>query len=44
MFVAERIRRTIENEPFPRQQELPQGRLTASIGISSFPEDRNNFV
>jgi diguanylate cyclase (GGDEF)-like protein len=39
VFVAERIRRAIENEPFPRQKELPQGRLTASIGVAAFPEN-----
>jgi diguanylate cyclase (GGDEF)-like protein len=39
VFVAERIRRAIENAPFPRQKELPQGRLTASIGVAAFPED-----
>lgn len=39
VFVAERIRRAIEKEPFPREQELPQGRLTTSIGVAAFPED-----
>ncbi|KAF0218692.1 MAG: GAF sensor-containing diguanylate [Geobacteraceae bacterium] len=39
IFVAERIRRTIENEVFAGEEDLPQGRLTTSIGISSFPED-----
>jgi len=39
VFVAERIRRAIENEPFPRGKELPRGHLTASIGVSTFPED-----
>jgi diguanylate cyclase (GGDEF)-like protein len=39
VFVAERVRRAIENEPFPREKELPRGRLTASIGVAAFPED-----
>jgi diguanylate cyclase (GGDEF)-like protein len=39
VFVAERIRRAIENEPFPREKELPLGRLTASIGVAAFPEN-----
>lgn len=39
IFVAERIRRSIENELFAGEEDLPQGRLTTSIGISSFPED-----
>ncbi len=39
LFVAERIRRAIENEIFPGETGLPQGKLTTSIGISSFPGD-----
>ncbi len=43
LFVAERIRRTIENENFPGETSLPQGMLTASLGISSFPNDGEKF-
>jgi len=39
LFVAERVRRGIESEPFPRENELPLGRLTTSVGVASFPED-----
>ncbi|WP_306533914.1 diguanylate cyclase [Geobacter sp.] len=39
IFVAERIRREIEAEEFPHEENLPQGRLTASIGVASYPED-----
>ena len=39
LFLAERIRHGIEIELFTGEQNLPQGRLTASIGLSSFPED-----
>lgn len=39
MFVAERMRRTIEKESFPQEAKLPHKRLSASLGISSFPED-----
>lgn len=39
IFVAERIRRSIEKESFPHESCLPNGRLTASLGIASFPED-----
>ncbi|AJE03853.1 diguanylate cyclase [Geobacter pickeringii] len=39
IFVAERIRRAIESEEFPHEENLPQGSLTASIGVSSYPED-----
>lgn len=39
VFVGERIRRAIEAESFPGESHLPLGRLTTSIGISSFPAD-----
>jgi diguanylate cyclase (GGDEF)-like protein len=39
IFVAERVRRGIESELFSGEEHLPQGRLTTSIGLSSFPED-----
>lgn len=39
MAVASRIRRDIEAEIFHGEEKLPLGRLTASIGISSHPED-----
>lgn len=39
LFVAERIRRTIEKEPFPQEARLPLKHLTASLGIASYPED-----
>lgn len=39
LMVAERLRRNIENEIFAGEERLPLGRLTTSIGISSFPED-----
>ena len=38
-FVAERIRHAIEHENFPGENKLPQGALTASLGLSSFPRD-----
>ncbi|WP_298269120.1 diguanylate cyclase [Geobacter sp.] len=44
IFVAERIRRAIESEEFPHEENLPQGRLTASIGVSSYPEDGSTDV
>lgn len=42
VFVAERIRHDIEAEMFQGEEHLPLGRLTTSIGISSFPEDGAN--
>ncbi len=43
MYVAERIRYGIEHELFKGEDELPLGRLTVSIGISSFPENGTTF-
>jgi diguanylate cyclase (GGDEF)-like protein len=42
--VAERIRQEIEREKFPREESMPFGRLTASFGIASFPEDGHTFT
>jgi diguanylate cyclase (GGDEF)-like protein len=39
VFVAERIRRTIEADSFPGETNLPLGRLTISLGIACYPED-----
>jgi diguanylate cyclase (GGDEF)-like protein len=36
-LVAERIRNAVERESFTREDELPLGRLSISIGIASFP-------
>jgi diguanylate cyclase (GGDEF)-like protein len=39
VLVGERLRRAIEAESFSGESHLPLGRLTTSIGISSFPTD-----
>lgn len=39
LLVAERIRHAIERENFPGEKDLPLGKLTASMGIASFPAD-----
>ncbi|MDO3377463.1 diguanylate cyclase [Geoalkalibacter halelectricus] len=41
LLVAERIRHAIEKESYLREQDLPSGKLTASMGIASFPGDGN---
>ncbi|SDL22582.1 diguanylate cyclase with GAF sensor [Geoalkalibacter ferrihydriticus] len=41
LLVAERIRHAIEKESFFREQHLPTGKLTASMGLASFPVDGN---
>ncbi|GFO59915.1 diguanylate cyclase [Geomonas silvestris] len=44
LIVAERIRAEIENERFPGEHNLPLGRLTASCGVASFPEDGRTYT
>ena len=36
---AEKIRAYVSNYPFPKRESQPQGRLTVSIGVVSFPQD-----
>ncbi|MEI6847310.1 MAG: GGDEF domain-containing protein [Chlorobiaceae bacterium] len=37
--IAERLRKIISAEPFPHEQHQPEGQLTVSIGIATFPGD-----
>jgi diguanylate cyclase (GGDEF)-like protein len=41
--IAERIRNEIENYKFPRAETQPGGRITISIGVSSYPEDGDSL-
>jgi len=41
-MAAERIRHSIEREPFYQEDVLPGGRLTISIGVASYPRDGDN--
>jgi diguanylate cyclase (GGDEF)-like protein/putative nucleotidyltransferase with HDIG domain len=34
---AEKLRRAVQEHPFPGQENLPTGNLTISVGISTFP-------
>lgn len=43
MIVAERIRIEIESKRFPGESDIPLRRLTASLGVASFPEDGRTF-
>lgn len=40
--LAEEIRREVENFQFPGRETQPGGRITATIGIASFPEDADD--
>jgi diguanylate cyclase (GGDEF)-like protein len=44
MIVAERIRSEIEKEKFRGESDIPFRRITASIGVASFPEDGRSFT
>ncbi len=37
--IAERIRKSLEDTPFPFRDVQPSGRVTASFGIAAWPED-----
>jgi diguanylate cyclase (GGDEF)-like protein len=43
LFVAERLRRSIEADIFPGETNLPLGRLTVSLGIAAYPEDSHTI-
>jgi len=40
--VAEKIRRLIEDAPFPEENKLPDKCLTVSLGTATFPKDTHN--
>jgi diguanylate cyclase (GGDEF)-like protein len=37
--LAERLRKKVEEYPFPGQERQPSGRVTISLGVATFPED-----
>lgn len=41
-FVGEKIRKLVEQYPFPLAERLPKGRVTISVGVASFPQDTQN--
>ncbi len=42
LAIAEKLRKKIEETEFPHQEKQPLGNLTASIGVSTFPDDAVN--
>ena len=44
LVVAERIRAEIERERFAGENDIPPGRITASLGVASFPEDGRSYT
>jgi len=40
--VANKIKKLVEDYPFSHQETQPNGKLTISMGIASFPEDTKN--
>lgn len=43
LATAERIRAKVETHVFPNAPELPRGRMTISVGVSTFPLDASNL-
>lgn len=39
VIIGERLRQIIEQQPFHQEEILPNKKLTASLGIATFPED-----
>lgn len=39
MVIGERLRQVIDKHPFAQEEILPNKKLTASLGISTFPDD-----
>jgi len=44
LIVAERIRSEIEKEKFAGETDIPPRRITASLGVASFPEDGSSYT
>ncbi|SFR09825.1 diguanylate cyclase [Desulfoscipio geothermicus] len=42
--VAEKIRRSIEEFPFPHRESQPGGKVTVSLGVASFPDHSFNVA
>lgn len=40
--MAEKIRRAVEQYPFPGREQQPAGTLTVSIGVATYPENAKN--
>jgi len=38
-FVAEKLRKLVEECPIPHEEKQPGGKLTISLGVSTFPDD-----
>ncbi len=42
-FVAEKIRRLVEEHHFAYEEKQPNGKITISTGVATFPEDEKDF-
>ena len=38
-LVAEKLRKMVEEYPFPYREDQPNGKLTISAGVAAFPQD-----
>ncbi len=41
--VAEKLRKAVEDEEFPFQDQQPTGNLTATLGVATFPDDASQI-
>ncbi len=41
--VAEKMKNLIEEYPFPNEETQPNGRITISMGLATFPDDASTF-
>jgi diguanylate cyclase (GGDEF)-like protein len=41
--IAEKLRRLVEQYPFPKEQSQPGGRLTISLGLANYPIDASDM-
>jgi diguanylate cyclase (GGDEF)-like protein len=42
-IVAEKIRRLVEEHTFAYEEAQPNGKITISMGVATFPEDGKDF-
>ncbi len=42
LIVAEKLRQEIEKTPFPNEETQPNGKITVSVGVATYPVDANS--
>lgn len=44
LIVANRLKKAIELFPFPNKETQPEGKITITMGVATFPDDARNVV